>query len=205
MVTNISPDAHKASDFPRGFQARNSSPFSLLQTAAIAIVGLIAFSSSSMAAGPDDAQILGIYIQVNSFDIETALLGRAQGGSDGVKKLAEHVSSDHLGVRQAAQSLATKCNVTPALPTDRNAAMNEHGQALTTLSSLKGAAFDKAYLEHEVAFHRGAINAIRTVLLPASTCPALQAHFKEILPALEQHLAHTEELAKEKGVKINKM
>ena len=52
-----------------------------------------------VAASLDDAQILGIYIQVNSFDIETALLGRGLGYSVGVRNIAEHVSTDHLAVR----------------------------------------------------------------------------------------------------------
>lgn len=165
----------------------------------VLVTALLAPVSASMAAAADDAQILGIYIQVNSFDIETALLARAQGNSDALKRLAEQVSADHLGLRQEAQSLALTCNVAPTLPGERNAAMKEHGQAMMSLSALKGPQFDKAYLEHEVAFHRAAIDAVRTMLLPASRCPALQAHFKAVLPALEKHLAHTEELAMKNG------
>jgi putative membrane protein len=156
-----------------------------------------ALSGTASAAAMDDAQILGIYLQVNSFDIETALLGRAQAGSDAIRKLAQHVASDHLGVRQAAQTLAAQCKVSPVLPPAREAAAVEHDKAVAALLSLKDAAFDKAYLQHEDAFHRAAINAVRTVLLPAARCPALQAHLKEVLPAFEQHLAHTEMLAGE--------
>src|SRR3954469_19693237 len=85
------------------------------------------------AAQLNDDQILGIYIQVNGFDIETALLGSAQGASDDIRNLAMHVASDHSGVRQAAYDLADKCKVTPTLPPERNAAAVDHTKALAKL------------------------------------------------------------------------
>lgn len=162
---------------------------------ALACAALFAAAAPANAGSLSDAQILGIYIQVNSFDVETALLGRSAAGSSAVRSLADHVSSDHLGVRQAAFDLAQKCNVSPAPPAERFAAAIEHGEAMAKLQALQGAAFDKAYLQHEVGFHRAAIDAVRNLLLPAASCPELQAHFKAVLPAFEHHLAMTEELA----------
>jgi putative membrane protein len=164
-----------------------------LFTAALAM----ALTTTVNAAPPlDDSQIFGIYLQVNSFDIEAALLGRAQGGTDAVRKLAEHVASDHLGVRQTAQTLAGQCKVSPLLPEARRTVAIEHDKVMAALLPLKDAAFDKAYLQHEVAFHRAAIDAINAVLLPSARCAQLQAHLKAILPAFQQHLAHTEMLAR---------
>ena len=142
-----------------------------------------------------DAQVLGIYIQVNGFDIDTALLGRSQGASEAVRRLAEHVAADHLGVRQAIYSIAERCGVSPVLPVESNAAAVEHDKALAKLLSLRGAEFDSAYVEHEVAFHRAAIDAVKNALLPSAKCPDLQAHFKSVLPAFEHHLMETEALA----------
>ena len=156
-----------------------------------AIAGIVPNTSTGLS----DAEILGTYIQVNSFDLETALLGRAQASSDAVRALAAQVASDHLGVRQAAFDLAATCKVSPVLATSRAAAAVDHDRAMTRLLARTGVEFDKAYLEHEVAFHRAAIDAIRQTLQPAATCPSLKAHFKNILPALEQHRSQTETLA----------
>ncbi len=142
-----------------------------------------------------DAQIAGIYIQVNGFDIDTALLGRSQASSEAVRKLAEHVAADHIGVRQAIYGIAEQCGASPVLPSERNAAAVEHDKTLARLLALKGAEFDKAYVEHEVAFHRAAIEAVKTVLLPSAKCPELQTHLKSVLPAFEHHLMQTEALA----------
>jgi putative membrane protein len=158
---------------------------------------VLAFDGSASAGTLSDSQILGIYIQVNSFDIETALLGQSQAHSEKIRMLAEHVAADHIGVRQAALALAAKCKVSIQLPEERTAAAVEHGKSLQNFMSLKGKAFDTAYLQHEVKFHRAAIDAVRGTLLPSATCPDLQTHLKEILPAFEHHLAQTEALARE--------
>ena len=144
-----------------------------------------------------DAEVLGIYIQVNGFEVETALLGRAQANSPTVRALAAQVASDHMGVRQAAFDLATTCKASPALPNNRAGAAIEHGRALVKLAALTRVDFDRAYMQHEVAFHRATIDAVRQVLLPSTTCAALKAHFKEVLPAMEHHLAETEALTRE--------
>jgi len=149
---------------------------------------------SANASPLSDAQIAGIYIQVNGFDIDTALLGRSQASSDAVRSLAEHVAADHIGVRQAAYAVAEKCGSSPILPVERNAAAIDHDKTLAKLLALKGPEFDKAYVEHEVAFHRAAIEAVKTVLLPAAKCPELQAHLRSVLPAFEHHLLQTEAL-----------
>jgi putative membrane protein len=165
---------------------------------------LSAWCAAALTAGDStspkslgDSQILGIYIQVNGFDIETALLGQAQTKSESVRTLANHIASDHLSVRQLAYSLAGQCKVTIELPGERNLAAVEHGKAMTQLLSQHGEAFDKAFAQHEVAFHRAAIEAVRGTLLPAATCPALKAHFTSVLPALEHHLAQTQALDRE--------
>jgi hypothetical protein len=56
----------------------------------------VAFTTGSSAAANSlsDGQIIGIYIQVSSFDIETALLGRAQATSESVRNMANRVAGN---------------------------------------------------------------------------------------------------------------
>lgn len=166
---------------------------SLTRALAAALAGA-GVAGVACAGGLTDGQIIAIYTQVNGFDVETALLGRAQARADAVRQLAAHVAADHLGVRQAAYALAAQCRVTPTLPAERNAAADDHGKAMVRLLAVEGAAFDAAFLRHEVGFHRAAIAAVRERLLPAARCPELKAHLSQALPAFEHHLARTTEL-----------
>jgi putative membrane protein len=185
-----------------GFRLRSSAKTTARKVTPMLAAGcfvLLGTAGSVIAGTLDDAQILGIYIQVNGFDAETALLGRALSHSSAVRNFATHVSTDHLGVRQTAYKLAAKCKVSPVTPSERDAAAIEHGQEMMKLSGLKGAEFDKAFLRHEVAFHTAAIEAVRQLLEPSATCSDLRAHFKEALPAFEHHLSETQALAREQN------
>lgn len=162
--------------------------FKPLTKHAVVLVTAFALAGPALAQDLSDAQILGIYSQVNSFDIETALIGQLKGQSDEVREIGAMVSSDHTGVRAAAHALAAEIGVTPELPPARIDAARDHDAVIQTLHTLEGAAFDAAYLRHEIAFHTSAIAAVETLLLPEADDPKLKAHFEAVLPAFEHHL-----------------
>lgn len=158
----------------------------LLKTALI--VTTLATASGATAGDLSDAQVIGIYSQVNSFDIETALLGQLKGHSEEVRAIGEMVSNDHTGVRAAIHTLALEAGITPELPPARIAAAQDHDAVILSLRELEGPAFDAAYLRHEIAFHTAAIEAVETVLLPETDNQELRAHFEAVLPAFAHHL-----------------
>jgi len=178
----------------------------ILKFALVAAVALPAAGVTelpAMAGGQpalDDGAIIAIYNQVNSFDIETALLGQVMGHSPDVRALGKMVSSDHTGVRKAAHELAGKIGVELTLPAARMEAANAHYAAVAGLRELSGADFDAAYLKHEIAFHEAAIEAVKTVLVPAASHGELKAHFEAVLPHFQRHLDETRRVAAELGV-----
>ncbi len=138
-----------------------------------------------------DAEILGIYTQVNSFDIETALLGMSKGCSHEIKNLAKHIATDHMGVRKAVLELADANGIQYILPPSRVNAQMDHNMVLDKLVKLKCPKFNIAFLEHDIQFHIAAIDAVRNILLPNTKNKSLRKHFKSVLPAFERHLKMT--------------
>lgn len=155
--------------------------------------------SSANADEINDGSIIAIYNQVNSFDIETGLLGSARGHSKDVRALGSMVVRDHSGVRQAADEMAAAISASLALPVNRSAAATEHYAVMAKLVALSGEEFDRAYLEHEIAFHEAAIGAIKTILLPAATNQKLIDHFNAVLPAFQGHLDKTKAVYEKLG------
>lgn len=176
-----------------------------------ALKGMIALSlalplmtatiSAGNAAGLTDAAIIAIYNQVNSFDIETALVGQVMGNSADVRAFGEMVSGDHTGVRSMAHALAGEINVVPDLPASRADAAKMHYDAIVGLREKSGTDFDRAYLLHEIAFHTAAIDAVENGLLPAATHPKLKEHFKAVLPHFVRHLNEAKRIAKKLDIK----
>jgi len=176
-------------------------PMSYLK-AAMAGAALMLSTPMVQAGELSDAEIIGIYSQVNSFDIETALLGELLGQSDEVKALGEMVSNDHSGVRAAVHQLADQLGIAPVLPPARVEAAMAHDEVIATLRDAGPEGFDAAYLRHEIAFHRAAIAAVEGLLLPEADAPELKAHFEAVLPAFEHHLMANIEAAEKLGVEV---
>jgi putative membrane protein len=65
---------------------------------------------------------------------------------------------------------------------------------LENLRSLSGAALDKAYVDHEVAYHEQVIDAIDKVLIPDAQNAELKSLLVSVRPAFIEHLKHAKHL-----------
>jgi putative membrane protein len=86
--------------------------------------------------------------------------------------------------------LVTKLKVTPK---DNAVSRKLKADAVKTqkmLRSQSAKAFDKAYIDNEVAYHKAVIAAVETVLIPQATNAELKALLQNVVPALRAHLDH---------------
>ena len=102
--------------------------------------------------------------------------------------------TDHSGVNKSATELVTKLNVKPEdNPTSQSIASGGE-QNVANLKTLKGAAFDKAYIDQEVAYHTAVIEAVDKTLIPGATNAELKALLEKVRPAFVAHLEHAKQL-----------
>lgn len=152
-----------------------------------AAVQLSARSVPTRDAALDDPTIVAIFDAANTADIETGLLAAERGHSKEVRAFGEMLARDHKQVRQIGRDLATKLGVTPTPPKD-DAAAKAHAQAMAALRSKSGPEFDRAFLQHEAAFHKSVIDAVTSTLLPAIRNEELRALVVKVAPAFEAHM-----------------
>ena len=101
---------------------------------------------------------------------------------------------DHEAVNQQAKELVTKLKVTPQDNETSRSLKAGGDKNLSTLKGLKGAAFDKAYVDHEVAYHQQVIDAIDKTLIPSASNAELKALLVKVRPAFIAHLEHARHL-----------
>ena len=135
----------------------------------------------------NDATIVAIFDAANTYDIETGMLGARKGASKEARAVGASLERDHKAVRQQGRDLATKLGVTPTPPA-LNPFGAQHAKALTDLKALTGPAFDKAFLDHEIAYHQAVIDAVTKTLLPAIQNAELKAFVEKVAPAFQAHL-----------------
>jgi putative membrane protein len=166
-------------------------------TGAIALGVLILAPSAASArasrAAVDDPTICAIFDAANTWDIETSDIAIKKGSSKEVRDLAAMFSRDHKAVRQQGRDLVKKLDVTPTPPKDFALAA-DHEQAMKTLQRTSGKDFDRAYLTHEVAYHKAVIDAINNSLLPATQNAELKALEVKVGPAFQAHMMAAQRL-----------
>ena len=64
------------------------------------------------------------------------------------------------------------------------------------LGALDGAAFDKAYIDNEVAYHKTVNGALEGTLIPSASNGELKSLLETGLTLFREHQAHAEQVAK---------
>lgn len=144
----------------------------------------------------DDAAIAGIFDIANTWDIETGSLAATRAARQDVRDFGAMLVNAHTIVRDSGRALAAKLKVTPTpVPADFPIKV-AHEAAMQKLKGLSGAAFDKAFLEHEVAYHAAVIDAVTKTFLPTIKSIELKAFVEKIAPAFVAHKEGAEALLK---------
>lgn len=150
--------------------------------------GLPVATARSQAGSPrlDDPTIVAIFDAANTYDMETGSLAVSKGHSKAVRNFGAMLVRDHRNVRQQGRDLAKSLKVTPTPPRDF-ALAKAHVEAMRSLRRLKGRAFDRAFLKHEVDYHNAVIDAVTHTLLPATQNAQVKDLETKVAPAFVAH------------------
>ena len=167
---------------------------SLVFAGALTLAPLV--GAQAQTAGPSDPQIAHIAYTAGQLDIEAADQALAKSTNAEVRAFAETMKRDHAAVNQQALALLERLKVTPeANPT--SAALSQSAAAeREKLAGLSGMAFDKAYIDNEVSYHRTVNEALRGTLIPGADNPELKALLERGLALFQAHQAHAEQMAR---------
>lgn len=151
--------------------------------------------------GVNDAQIASIVVTANQVDIDAGKLATSKSTNDGVKAFARLMVTDHTAVNKSATDLTAKLKVTPQDNATSQSLKADGEKHIAHLKTLKGAAFDKAYIDREVAYHQQVIDALDKTLIPSATNAELKALLVKVRPAFVAHLEHAKRLQASAGGK----
>lgn len=143
-----------------------------------------------------DAEVASVAVVANQIDISYADIAKEKSRNAEILKFAETMANDHRAVIGQASALVKKLGVTPK---DNPVSKKLLADAENTKKQLKAtsrAAFDKAYIDNEVAYHKAVISAVEDLLIPETENSELKALLGNVLPALKTHLAHAEMVQK---------
>ncbi|MBL9068480.1 MAG: DUF4142 domain-containing protein [Sphingopyxis sp.] len=150
---------------------------------------------SQDAAKPNDAQIAHIAYTAGQIDVDAGKQALAKSHNPAVRAFAEEMVRDHAAVNDKALALVTKLGVTPEANATSTALSAQAAQKHAELDKLDGAAFDRAYVANEVAYHNTVNGALRGLLIPSANNGELKSLLETGLVLFSEHQKHAEHLA----------
>jgi putative membrane protein len=167
--------------------------------AGVAITAMAALScaealAQDKAAALTDANIAAIVVGANTIDAEYGRIAKEKSTNAEVRTFAETMIATHEAVNRQATELAAKLGLRPVDNETSKALAEEARRMRERLRGLSGRAFDRAYIDNEVAFHQKVLDAIDGVLIPGARNPELKALLESVRPAIVGHLEHAKRL-----------
>ncbi len=162
---------------------------------ASAVLGM----STAVAAAdaPTDPQIAHIAYTAGNLDIAAGKQALAKSHNKAVRAFAQEMVRDHGAVNAKALALVKKLKVTPAdNPTSQGLTKAAEAER-AKLAKMSGVAFDREYVNNEVAFHKTVNGALEKVLIPSAKNAELKSLLETGLTLFKEHQAHAEQVAKE--------
>ena len=167
-----------------------------LRTILIASVILPACNAAAMAADKlNDAQIAHVAYTAGTLDVKAAELALQKSKNEDVRTFATGMVRDHTAVNEKALELLKKLNVSPEDNDVSKGLVAAADAKQKELSALSDAAFDKAYVANEVAYHKTVNGALDTTLIPGSSNAELKSLLQAGLKIFQGHQQHAEHLA----------
>jgi putative membrane protein len=164
-------------------------------TAALAALVLGTVAAGAQGAKPSDAQIAHIAYTADQIDIKAGELALQKSKNKDVRAFAEDMVRDHKAVNEKSLGLVKKLKVTPEDNDTSKALIKQADEKEASLKKLSGAAFDKAYAENEVAYHKTVNGALESTLIPSASNPELKDLLTAGLKIFQGHEQHAEQVA----------
>jgi putative membrane protein len=145
------------------------------------------------------ANIASLVGLTNASEIGQAKVAQEKATSADVKAFAKLMISDHEAMQKSLDSLAKQKNLTPTPPQQADAQRQQDSQTMSTLNgAAKGPAFDKAYIDAQVAAHRQALSNLQS-FAGATSDPDLKALLQQAIPKVQSHLDKAQQLQSKEG------
>jgi len=149
------------------------------------------------AAKPTDPQIAHIAYTAGLIDVDAGKQALEKSQNADVRAFAQRMVGDHSAVNDQALALVKKLNVTPEDNATSQSLTKQAAATREKLAGLTGPAFDKAYVDNEVAYHKTVNSALGTTLIPDAQNSELKSLLQTGLKLFEAHLQHAEQLAEQ--------
>jgi putative membrane protein len=161
---------------------------------ALIVVSLIpmACAPSLAAESLSDAEIAHAAYTADNLDIAYANVALEKSQTPAIRDFAQLMIKDHTAANDAALALVKKLGVTPK-DNAFSQTLEKNGDAKKAeLQSLSGPAFDKAYAENELAYHKVVVKTVADQWIPTIQNAEFKTFMSNANEIFKVHLDHAQ-------------
>jgi putative membrane protein len=160
-----------------------------MNVSALVAAGVLCLGTGTVSAQTlTDSQIAAIAVTANQVDIDAGKLAESKATHPDVRKFGQQMVADHTSVNERATALASRLNVTSEDNQTSQSLKTGGAKSLEELKALDGPAFDKAYIDHEMAYHQSVIEEIDKTLISGAQNAELKPLLVKVRPTFVAHL-----------------
>jgi len=151
-------------------------------------------TTATQAAVLTDGNIVAIFMAANDADIKNGEQAKTKAQSKTVKDYADRMVQDHTSAKNEASDLANRLGIAPTDDETSRQLISDTDAMRDSLNNMKGSAYDRNYVDDEVAIHQKVLDALDTSLIPNAQNPELKALLQKSRPVIQMHLDHARSL-----------
>ncbi len=166
--------------------------FRIISPVAIALAAVLGATRGAVAQPPKPPSPKDFVMaasQTDHYEIEAARVAEVESQDPRVREFAQEMIRDHTHANDALRQAAK----TSGLPAPEPGMSSDQAMFLSTLQSLRGAEFDKAYVRQQVLAHTQAVAVSETFAAKGSD-ENLRNAASSGLPTIRRHLKLAQEL-----------
>lgn len=168
----------------------------LIASLAVAVAVLGSQAVAQDVADMSDLEYAHIAYTADNIDIRYAYLALALSTNPDIHEFANTMIRDHTAVNEAALGLLDKLGASAQDNVVSQTLNSNAEEIIDGFVKLRGAEFDKAYAENELAYHQAVNELVENTMIPNIDNAEVKALFEQGLEIFKAHEVHAEMMVK---------
>ena len=149
---------------------------------------------TAQAPALTDGNIVAIFVAANDADVKNGQQAKTKSKNTQVKSFADRMIQDHGAANKEATDLAGRLNITSEDNDASRQLISDTDAMRDSLSQMSGAAYDKNYIDDEVAIHEKVLDTLDKALIPNAQNPELKSLLMHARDIVQSHLDHAKSI-----------
>ncbi|MGZ3768042.1 MAG: DUF4142 domain-containing protein [Bdellovibrio sp.] len=164
----------------------------------LSFLSALAFSPAH-AATPSDSEIAEVMEEANDAEIKAGKMAEKKASNEEVKNYAKMMVDEHKESEKEGKKVTKDAKIKSKSSDLSKSFKKDASDKISSLRSLKGTEFDKAYISSQIDMHQKLLTDLETNFIPNTQNPQLRSHLEKTKSHVQDHLTQAKKIQESMG------